>query len=234
MDENQVVDAEQTLAPMATEEKLVPQSHVNKLILRSREDAAQRARAQAEAEFQAKMEAMSQQSQQQQQRNENVSREVDADAMYQQVQERFNAEMQQRQLEKEMSQVAQNYLSGVQKGRESYEDFDDVTADFDPTAFPQLTYLLAGMDNAGDVVYELAKNPSKLVTLDMLAQRSPKQAQAEMAKLARSITDNRQAQQDASQQGVNAPLDRMQPSRVSGSNGKMGISDLRSQPWLRG
>lgn len=231
MDESQVLEVAAVETPA---EKLIPQSELNKIVGREKEAAAQRARAQAEAEFQAKMEAMSQQSQQQRQPSENVSREIDADAMYQQVQERFNAEMQQRQLEKEMSQVAQNYLSGVQKGRESYEDFDDVTADFDPTAFPQLTYLLAGMDNAGDVVYELAKNPSKLVTLDMLAQRSPKQAQAEMAKLARSITDNRQAQHDASQQGVNAPLDRMQPSRVSGSNGKMGISDLRSQPWLRG
>lgn len=236
MDENQVVDSAMT--EQAVEEKLVPQSQVNKIVVREKEAAAARARAQAEAEYQQRLEAISQQ---QNQRNETVSRDVDADAIYQQVQERFNSEqaklqeqMRQQQLEEQMSQVAQNYVSKMTAARSSYDDFDEITADYDPTAFPQLTYLLAGMENAGDVVYELAKNPTKLANLDTLALRSPKLAQAEMQKLARSIADNRQAQSDATSQGVNAPLDRLQPSRVSGSNGKMGISDLRSQPWLKG
>ena len=230
MDENQVQESPLSTQEPVAEEKLLPQSHVKKIVMRERDDAAQKARAQADAEYQAQIEAL----QKQQQHNATSSREVDADALYQQMQERFNADMQQRQLEAEMTKVAQNYIAGVEKGRQSYEDFDDITADFDATAFPQLTYLLAGLENAGDVIYELAKNPSKLVTLDTLAQRAPKQAQSELAKLAGSITANRQALESAPSQNAASPLDRMQPSRVSGSNGKMTITDLRNQPWMRG
>jgi hypothetical protein len=101
-------------------------------------------------------------------------------------------------------------------------------------AFPQLTYLVSGMENAADVIYDLSKNPLKLAGLDRLAEKNPRQAQTELLKLSRSITENRQAQSDENSQNVAAPLDRLQPSRVSGSNGKMGISDLRNQDWLRG
>jgi hypothetical protein len=55
-----------------------------------------------------------------------------------------------------------------------------------------------------------------------------------LLKLSRSIAENKQAKTDENSNTVAAPLDRLQSSRVSGSNGKMGIRDLRNQPWLRG
>jgi len=214
--------------------KMIPQTEMNAIVKREKEVAAQIARQEAEREYLKKLEALQQQAQKQSQQNSNVSREVDTDALYQQIQEKFNAEMQQRQLQQEMTNVANSYITKIQNGKQQYEDFDEITKDFEPQAFPQLVYLVSGIDNAADVIYELSKNPSKLVMLDALAQRSPKQAQSELSKLSRSIADNRQAQSDAGNQTVAAPLDHLRPSRVSGNNGKPTINDLRSLDYLRG
>ena len=229
--------SDDSLAESVTEqpaEKLLSQAHVKKIAARESEQGYTRGRREAEEEYNRKLAEMQQAGMQQQQRNAGGTRDIDADAMYQQVQERFNAEMQQRQLQKEMSDIANNYVSKMQQGKNAYDDFDTVTGDFDPAAFPQLVYLVSGIDNAADVIYDLSKNPSKLVTLDTLAQKSPKQATAELLKLSRSIAENQQAKNEANNQTSAAPLDHLQPSRISGSNGKQSIRDLRSQPWLKG
>lgn len=221
----------ETVTEQAPTPRVFSQDEVNRLIGREKEQAALRARKEAEEEYARQLEATNQS---QQKRNEEVPRQVDADAIYQQVQERFNQEMQQKQLEQEINAVANNYLTKMANGKTAYSDFDEVTQGFDPQSFPQLVYLVSGLDNAADVVYELAKNPSKLVTINSLAKEAPKMAQSELVKIATSIKANQEAKAEAGSQQANAPLDRLQPSRVSGSNGKMTISDLRNQSWLKG
>lgn len=232
MEENQVTDNAVIENPIAPEqERMVPQSQVNKIIKHKTYEAAQ-AQRELEEKHQRELEAIRVQ---QTQRNETVPRDVDANAIYQQVQEKFNAEMQQRHLQGEIDRVANTYLSKMEQGKSSYEDFSEVTKDFDPVEFPQLIYLLSGMENAADIIYDLSKrNPEKFAELQNLAEKSPKLAQARLLKLSRSISENRQAQADEQSRNVAEPLDRLQSSRISGSNGKMGISDLRKQPWLRG
>jgi|WetSurMetagenome_2_1015567.scaffolds.fasta_scaffold24785_5 hypothetical protein len=222
-------------APAAVEQqKMLPQEEVNRIVAREKARAAESARREVEERYQRDLEALNAQRMAQEQRNAEVSREVDANTIYQQVQERFNREMQERQLRTQMENVANSYLQKVEEAKKNYDDFDEVTKTFDPTKFPQLTYMLSGIQNAGDVLYELQKNPEKLGTIDHLASKSPDHAQILLLKLSQSIANNRQAQADAQTQQVSEPLDRLQPSRVSGSNGKMTISDLRNQPWLRG
>jgi len=222
-------------APAAIEQqKMLPQEEVNRIVAREKARAAESARREVEERYQRDLEALNAQRMAQEQRNAEVSREVDANTIYQQVQERFNREMQERQLRTQMENVANSYLQKVEEAKKNYDDFDEVTKTFDPTKFPQLTYMLSGIQNAGDVLYELQKNPEKLGTIDHLASKSPDHAQILLLKLSQSIANNRQAQADAQTQQVSEPLDRLQPSRVSGSNGKMTISDLRNQPWLRG
>ncbi len=210
------------------------QEQVNRMIGREKANAAERARREAEEKHQRELEALNAQRMQQQQRNAEVPRDVDTDAIYQQLQERFNKDLQERQMKDQMTQVANNYLSRVAQGKNDYQDFDEVTKDFDPTAFPQLTFLLSGLDNASDILYELSKSPEKLALLDNLAVKSPRLAHSGLLKLSQSINTNKQAKADAQNQNVSEPLDRLQTSRVSGSNGKMSIRDLRNQPWLRG
>lgn len=220
---------QQTQEPV--QEKTLTQSQVNAIVQREKERAADKARREAEEIYK---QQLAQAGQQVSQSQKSGAQDVNADAIYQQVQDRFMQEMQQRQQEAEMTNVANKYLQQMQTGKEAYEDFEQVTADFDPTEFPQLVYLVAGLDNAADVIYDLSKNPAKLATMDLLASRAPKKAQAELLKLAVSIKDNRQAAREADEQSVDAPLDRLQPSRVGTGNGKLSIADLRRQPWLRG
>jgi len=217
----------------APAEKMLGQSEVNGLIGRAKAEAAEKARRQAEAEFQKKLEELQAQRNQAGAHGEST-REVDVDAVYQQVQERLNREMQERQLQDHMKQVADAYESRMAEGAKSYEDFDTVMKEFDPTSFPQIVYLVANLDNAADVMYELAKNPTKLATIDHLSNRAPKQAQAELQRIASSIAANKAAAAQESGALTSPPLDRMQPGNNTAANGRMSVSDLRNQPWLRG
>lgn len=231
MDENQSLEQDALMQPEQAQEKTLTQSQVNAIVQREKERAGEKARREAEEIYKQQLAQSGQQTHQAQQSG---ALDDNADSIYQKVQERFMQEMQQRQQETEMQNVANKYLQQMQSGKDAYEDFNEVTADFDPTEFPQLVYLVAGLDNAAEVIYDLSKNPAKLATMDLLASRAPKKAQAELMKLATSIKDNRQAARDADDQSVDAPLDRLQPSRVGTGNGKLSIADLRRQPWLRG
>lgn len=225
-------------AGQAPAEKTLTQSEVNAIVAREKQQAAARAKQEAMMEMQQQQAqyAQQQQSQQAQQNEPYMSREADTDAIYQQIQERFNQEMQQRKFQEDMTNVANSYHSKMSQAKQAklYDDFEDVTGGFEAAAFPQLVYLAAGMDNTADIMYELAKNATKLTTLAALAERSPQMAQAEMQRMSASISANKQAQQDANASPTNAPLDHLQPSRVSGSNGQMSVRDFRSRPEFRG
>jgi hypothetical protein len=231
MEENQGVGGvvNETTDP----QKVFTQDEVNKLIGREKSRAAEHARREVEERYASQSDATNARMQQEQ-RNAQTSREVDAGSITKTVMENLQKEFQEKQLKAQMEQVANNYLQKHAEGKKNYEDFEEVTKEFDPTAFPQLTFLVAGLENGGDIIYELSKNPNKLANIDFLAQRSPRMAQAELQKLSKSITDNRQAQSDAQSQTIPDPLDRLSPSRIVGSNGKMSISEMRKQPWLRG
>jgi len=236
MDEQNLVSGVSPEIQPAPSEKMLSQSEVNALIAREKQAAAARARQEAEREYQQRAEQQQQAQQQtmQKQQGGEYPSQVDADTIYQQVQERFNREMQERQFQQEMTNVANQYHAKMDVGRQAYSDFDDITKDFDPTAFPQLVYLVSGLENAGDIIYDLSKNASKLVTLNELAKTSPRMAQVELARLSQSISQNNMARQEAEQNPTSMPLSPLQPSRVPGSNGQMTVRDLRSQPWLKG
>lgn len=237
MDEQMMGQAAPEQTPVPTE-KMLSQSEVNSLIAREKQAAANRARQEVEREYQQRLEQMQQQAQgggQGDQREHTGPTQAEADTLYQQVQERFNREMQERQFQQEITNIANNYHAKIEHGKKNYEDFDKITENFDPGAFPQLIYLVSGIDNAADIIYDLSKNPNKLAAIDLLAQRSPKMAHAELMKLSGSISQNMQARSENEQNPVAQPLSPLTPSRVSaGSNGPMSVSDLRQQRWLRG
>jgi len=232
MQEQEVL--EQVEQPVEQQEKMLTQDQVNKVVQREKVLAAERARKEVEAEYQQRAEQASQIPAQQAETNENTSRELDVGAITQQVREQLNKEMQQKAFETEMSTVADNYLSKADLARTTYEDFDKVTANFNPGDFPQLVYLVSGMENGGSVIYELAKNPKNLMLLSQMAKEAPQMAQQELATIAQSITLNKQAVDNAGDFETPAPLDRLNPSRVSGGNGEQSIKDLKAAPWLRG
>lgn len=245
MEESQVSDlglgSSDTNVQTPVADKVFTRDQVAKIVNAEKSKAADATRRELEQKHQRDLEQLNASRSQQGTGNSDGSQSIDADAMYQKVQERFNQKMQedkqrdeQEKMKAHIATVADNYLSKVAQGKSAYDDFDEVTKDFDPAAFPQLTYLLSGIDNAHDVLYDISKNPLKIAGLDRLAEKNPRQAQAELMKLSQSISANKQAQSDAQDQSTAEPLDRLQPSRVSGSNGKQSITSLRSQPWLKG
>ena len=216
-------------------EKMIPQSEVNSLVGSAKAQAAERARRAAEEEYKQKLQQQ-QQALSSQQETAAQSQQVDQEALYQQVTERLNSELQQRQLEEQMAGIATSFQQQMSDAANNYEDFGEVTKDFNPAEMPSLVYLMsvAGVSNIGDVVYELQKNPSKLAEMLTLVDKAPSTAKSQLQRLSNSISENRKAQQDAANQSTDAPLSRLQPSRVSGRGGEMSIKDYRSQSFLKG
>lgn len=210
------VGGQQEVAP-AQEEKMLPASRVQELIkkakLKGRDDmmeqlaALQQENERLKSSGQPSMGGMTPQ--------------VDPDALRKQVLEDLRAQMQsekeaqaQEQLRSEAEKLAQDFHVKMKSGSEHFEDFNDIMAEFDPSAFPQLVYLANATDNTAAVMYELAKNPSKLATAAVLSERDPRAAQNMINRLSASIRANEEAKAQEAKAQVNAPLNRLQPSPV--------------------
>ncbi len=133
----------------------------------------------------------------------------------------------------EANKIAETYLEKMSQGKDLYDDFDDVTQDYSPGAYPQVTVMASQYDNLPDIIYELGKNPRKLVDLHVLALTNPPQAKKEMAKLSQSIKQNEQALVNNVKSPT--PLTKLKSSAIAGQDtGKKTIKDLRKESRFRG
>lgn len=124
----------------------------------------------------------------------------------------------QEDMEKEARKIADSYHARMTGGKEAFDDFDDVMADFNPAAFPNLVFLASQVDNLPAVMYELNKNPAKLAAVTLMSERDPKSAQNMLAKISASIKANDQAK--AEDKEVPPPLGRMSSSPTGQDSGK--------------
>lgn len=139
-----------------------------------------------------------------------------------------NAEAQAReQLQKEAEGIANAYRAKMEAGKSAYPDFENVMADFNPAAFPNLVYLANQMDNTHDVMYELMNNPNKLATVVVMSERDPQAAQNMLGRISASIKANQAAK--ASEKEVQPPLGRMSSSTQSAGtdSGELSMRDLK-------
>lgn len=157
---------------------------------------------------------------------------VDLDSLKQQVlqdlKNQFQEASEQRaneDLQKEAKRIADEYHSRMSSGKESFEDFDDVMADFNPAAFPNLVYLVSQVENTPAVMYELMTNPSKWATIAMLSERDPQAAQNRLNRMSASIKANEQAK--AQEKDVPNPLSRMSSSITGQDTGELSIKDYK-------
>ncbi len=232
--------AEETAPP----EKMLPASRVNELVQKAKRDGARKMQEQLDAARQQIEQLQGQQAQQpvqqqqqqpmQQQQPQGMTPEQMQQVMQmvQQKQQEEAERQHQAQLEKEVNDVAQQYFGKLAQGRESFEDFDAVTADFDPAAFPQLVYLATQADNTAAIIYELQKNPAKLAQLSVLVDKSPAQARKMIASLSESIKTNDDAKRNL--QEAQDPLSRLKPSPVGTDNGTKSVRDFKSASYLKG
>jgi hypothetical protein len=149
---------------------------------------------------------------------------VDQEAIKEQIMNDLRKQMQdasekraQEELDKEAQKIAQTYHGKMSSGKDQFEDFEEVMADFNPAAFPNLVYLASQVDNTPAVMRELMQNPSKLAAVTIMSERDPAAAQRMIAKISSSIVANDQAK--AAERDVAQPLNRMSSSPTGKDNG---------------
>lgn len=229
------VIVEQSLVAPEPAQKMLTQEQVNALIGREKKEAADRARKEVEARYMAELQQLKAQAPQQ---SMGGMTQPSMDEIYQQVEQRLMKKAQEHQQENarkaqeaEMQKVADDYFTKMSNGSEMFEDFNEVMSDFRPDAFPEVIHLVSGMDNTPQIMYELAKNPSKLATIYSLAKADPIQAKKALKKLSDSISMNEQAAEEYV--ATNAPLTKPKPSQVGTDKGLNSIKDYKNADWLR-
>jgi hypothetical protein len=223
-------------------EKMLPASRVNELVKKAKLKGEQKMQEQLDATRQELEQLKAQQGQQQapvqQQQSAPQQQGIDP-AMLQQLVAQQIAEQQEQllrkqheaQLHQEVEQVAKQYHGKMAQGSSLYDDFDAITADFNPAEFPQLVWMANETDNTAAVIYELRKNPGKLAQLATLAKESPSLARSEMGVLSQSIKRNEEAKRNL--QEPQDPLNRLKPSPAGTDNGQKTIKDLKSASFLK-
>lgn len=237
MDEEAVLSAP---VGQAEPEKTLTVTQVNDIVRREKGLAAERVRKELEAQHASELERLRNEGQQKPQVSDDMSSLEDrvvnrlmAEAQKHQDAEekRFREEQEAKQLE-EANKLVAKYSSKMAQGKEHFNDFEEVMGDFAPQAFPQIVFLAAQEENTPQIMYELAKNPLKLASLQKLAETHPVLAEKEMKKLAASINQNQQAQAQIA--NTQAPLSRLKSSSSTGvDSGKMSIADFKNADWLR-
>jgi hypothetical protein len=238
MDDTTVLD--NNSAVVAETEKMVPASTVNELIRNKQGEAAAKARQQASVEYERKIEALQLQIDQQNSASpfsggldiESVAQKVTAN-----LEDRFKAQReydQQQAYIAEATKLARSYEVKMAEGAKSYDDFEALQADFNPAAHPDLTLMLAQMDDPTHVAHELFGNDIKLASLSHLAKTDPAKAQKALLKMHKSALENAQGIVSDKAIKVKPPIERSQStvSHTSGSSGQKTIADYRNLSWL--
>lgn len=216
--------SESTSSPAAVspvQEKMVPQSHVDKIVGRVRDEARQDGYSKARSELQL------QSSEQSHQSNMGNVAQLSPDKIDALIEDKIKERTQ----EEYGKKIAYDFANKLSSGKERYSDFDETVAQLNLPSIPHIVHWANSLDNTADVIYEIAKYPSKFANILMLSQTAPQLAQREMQKLSDSIKKNEEAK--ASSPSVDEPLTPIKHSNVGTDNGSMTVRDLRRQPWLR-
>jgi hypothetical protein len=215
-------------------EKSLTTSQVNDIVKREKLRAAERARQEMQAQHQAELEKLRAESS-----KAPEAPGIDQDALRKQVLDDLMMDLQAK-AEKaehdkamaELQNIADQYHLKMKKGSDLFEDFNEVTADFEADKFSPVVMLAAQLENTPEIIYELTRNPSKLAEIDTIAQRSPKLAMKMLEKLSGSIKQNQEAK--LNNVSAPAPLSHLKSSTVGADSGKMTLKDLKKMPYLRG
>jgi hypothetical protein len=129
--------------------------------------------------------------------------------------------------DEQAKRTVQNFFAKTGKGREKYQDFDQVTGDVDLGRFPNVVQLLGEfIDNSDEVFYELGKDRIKMANLENLAERSPNDAIVQAKRLSQSIKDNQSA---TNVRQPREPLNQMKPSNFGTDKGALSVGDYRKK-----
>lgn len=136
-----------------------------------------------------------------------------------QTQEKYHADTAQR--------IVNAYKEKIAAGKDKYQDFDTVTSNVDMRYYPNVVQLLAEhVDNASDILYDLARNRTKLSQLESVCERNPQDAIYEIKRLSDSIKAN---EEPSRMRTANAPLSQQRPSNTGTDSGALSMRDLKAK-----
>lgn len=200
----------------AQQEKLLKQSEVDALVGRLKHEAYEKGKRDADVQRQNTSVSPGQSMGGIQQLTEEQVRQMIADEA--QKQNQFN----------EAKVMLDNFVNQMGTGKSKYSDFDETVARLGNLQnIPHVVKLATETGIAGDVMYELGRNPAKVASLTTLAYINPQLAEDEMKKLSNSIKTNQEALHTPD---IAAPLSQIKPSTTAGKdNGSFTVRDFRNK-----
>lgn len=227
--QNQSVTQDNTSNAEAKQEKMIPQSEVDRLIYAKKMEERERitrdnsAKANANKDLEATVD-----------RNDPGKVLIDKSELAKIVNETAATQAE----DQRVQQMCYEFANKIQATAESkkYADFETTVAKLNLNTLPQsVVEMTNALDNTGEVLYELAKNPSKYSSVLNLSNISPQLAYDELIRLSGSIKKNQDEIAVQEKNKVNEPLDQVKPSRTGTGDGKLSsVSDYRKHPDLRG
>jgi len=223
----------------APKEKLVPQSKVNEIVGKSKEQAYELGKKAALLELQRQFD---QESEQPSVDDAKPLTRSEINRLIKEREEQKEALARREAVKMYSDKIGQDLLTKVNTDKAKYEDFEEVTADLDfentsiwfddgKNIVPnKMLELLNSVDNPGDVLYEMGKNPEKAGSITSLLN-TPNLAKKALIKLSESIKTNQKA--TSSKTKVPEPYSQVKPSSTGIDNGSKTISDLRKASYLR-
>lgn len=212
-----------TISEQTPSEKMIPQSEVNRIVGKTRQDVSEKAYARAKSEFEAARSAQDAPT-----TNGLCGiKGMDEDQIRQLIQDEGQKQAQLAQAQK----IAIDFTNKMKAGSQKYQDFDEIVSELNLPNVPHIVNWANSLDNTADIMYDLAKNPAKFANVLMLSQTTPHIAQRELKRLSDSIKKNADA---ADAPRANQPLDHLKPSNTGMDNGAFSVSDYQKMDWLRG
>lgn len=206
------------------QERLFKQSELNEIVGRAKHDAVESFKRQQQTQY-AQQAPQSNLAQSSKSLSEDDVKRLTSEELARQrdqwtreAQEKADADIAQR--------IVNSYKEKIAPGKEKYEDFEAVTNNVDMRYYPNVVQLLAEyVDNSHDVIYELAKNRTKLYQLESTCAHNPQDAIYEIKRLSDSIKANETTSQ---MKHANSPLSQQRPSNTGTDSGStLSMKDLK-------
>ena len=142
-------------------------------------------------------------------------------------------EMQRAEQEKYVKNLADQFHLKMGKDSELFDDYKDVVGKLKPEKYINTSLLAAEMDHTNEIMYELRKNPEKLLQIENAASMGDTDLAKELLeRVEKSIKTNLEAKRN--NQDIPAPLSEVKSSKVGVDNKERTIRDFKNAEWLRG
>lgn len=149
------------------------------------------------------------------------------DQRLQELQKKQSEEQQMAYAQQEAQRILSELQAKTESAKSKYSDFDNKLSSvgyFENV--PELLHYVNSVDNAGDVMYDLASNPTKIVQVAALGHMNPELAMREIKKLSDSIKGNETGKQT---QFSPEPTSQLKSSNVGMDSGAKTIADFKQR-----